>query len=105
MIRPLRYLSDVRKRMLEDKVRRSKDARASQDCSYCESPQVSLILQSFNHRDNIRVSAERLRRLPYHELIVCEDGSVDGSLESWLRVLDRPNDFLIRSNDLHEIRT
>ncbi len=39
-----------------------------------------------------------------HELIVCEDGSLDGSRESWTSYLDRPNDFLIQSNDLHEIR-
>jgi glycosyltransferase involved in cell wall biosynthesis len=39
------------------------------------------------------------------ELIVCEDGSIDGSLEEWTRRLTQPNDFLIRSNDLHEIRT
>ena len=39
-----------------------------------------------------------------HELIVCEDGSLDGSREKWTSYLDRPNDFLIHSNDLHEIR-
>jgi glycosyltransferase involved in cell wall biosynthesis len=39
------------------------------------------------------------------ELIVCEDGSLDGSLEMWASRLIRPNDFLLRSNDLHEIRT
>jgi hypothetical protein len=37
-------------------------------------------------------------------LIVCEDGSLDGSHEKWMSYLDRPNDFLIHSNDLHEIR-
>ena len=39
-----------------------------------------------------------------HELIVCEDGSLDGSHEKWMAQLTRPNDFLIHSNDLHEIR-
>lgn len=39
-----------------------------------------------------------------HELIVCDDGSIDGSREAWAAVLDRPNDFLVCSNDLHEIR-
>lgn len=39
------------------------------------------------------------------ELIVCEDGSLDGSHEAWLRLLVKPNDFLLHSNDLHEIRT
>ncbi|HJV09744.1 MAG TPA: hypothetical protein VJ653_08680, partial [Acidimicrobiales bacterium] len=39
------------------------------------------------------------------ELIVCEDGSIDRSMAKWAKRLTRPNDFLIRSNDLHEIRT
>ena len=39
-----------------------------------------------------------------HELIVCEDGSLDESREKWMSYLGRPNDFLIQSNDLHEIR-
>ena len=38
------------------------------------------------------------------ELIISEDGSVDGSHETWMRYLDRPNEFLIHSNDLHEIQ-
>jgi glycosyltransferase involved in cell wall biosynthesis len=45
-----------------------------------------------------------LRGLGEHELIVCEDGSLDGSHDKWMSYLDRPNDFLIHSNDLHEIR-
>jgi hypothetical protein len=36
---------------------------------------------------------------------VCEDGSIDGSHQKWMGHLHRPNDFLIHSNDLHEIRT
>ena len=38
-------------------------------------------------------------------MIVCDDGSIDGSEKEWLRHLTRPNDFLIRSNDIHEIRS
>ncbi|MDQ3811914.1 MAG: glycosyltransferase family 2 protein [Chloroflexota bacterium] len=45
-----------------------------------------------------------IRAMGDHELIVCEDGSVDGSHEKWMSYLDQPNDFLIHSNDLHEIR-
>jgi len=37
-------------------------------------------------------------------LIVCEDGSIDGSLEAWDKRLQGRNEFMIRSNDLHEIR-
>ena len=39
-----------------------------------------------------------------HELIVCEDGSLDGSHKKWMSHLSLPNDFLIHSNDVHEIR-
>jgi GT2 family glycosyltransferase len=66
---------------------------------------VSLVIQSFNHRRNIPRIADALRRTGADELIVCEDGSVDGSGKAWRRKLTRPNDFLIESNDLHEIRT
>lgn len=72
---------------------------------YVESPAVSLVLQSFNHRDNVEKIVERLRHTVAEELIVCEDGSVDGSEKVWRQQLTRPNDFLIQSNDLHEIRT
>lgn len=48
--------------------------------------------------------APRLPSAPEYELIVCEDGSVDGSLSAWDDRLTRRNDFIVRSNDLHEIR-
>ena len=63
------------------------------------------MLQSFNHRENVGTIAERLHQVPDSELIICEDDSSDGSLEEWDHLLDRPNDFLVRSSDLHEIRS
>jgi GT2 family glycosyltransferase len=66
---------------------------------------MALVVQSFNHRPNIARIVERVRQTAVEEFIVCEDGSVDGSDRVWQAVLDRPNDFLILSNDLHEIRT
>ncbi len=66
---------------------------------------LALIIQSFNHRSNIKPIIENLRKARACEIIVCEDGSVDGSQEEWMKYLNRPNDFLIHSNDLHEIRT
>jgi hypothetical protein len=97
-------LSDLRARGLKKRVMREKARRAAMGIPYQECPRVSLIVQSFNHVENISGLVERLRSLPDCELIVCEDGSIDGSLEAWDRALDRPNDFVIRSNDLHEIR-
>lgn len=97
-------LQRLRERRLKQRVATEKARRASLGLTYSETPRVSLIVQSFNHNQNIPGLLERLRILPDSELIVCEDGSIDGSLETWDRGLDRPNDFMIRSNDLHEIR-
>jgi glycosyltransferase involved in cell wall biosynthesis len=73
--------------------------------TYVEHPRVSLLVQSFNQVRNIATLEPRLRATCADELIVCEDGSLDGSHEEWLRRLTRPNDFLLHSNDIHEIRS
>src|SRR5437867_3709517 len=108
-------ISSVRlaKRMVESfgpkgrlarRVRVAKQARADSRHKYTDRPNVSVILLSFNHRPNVRRIIERLRRTRAEELIVCEDGSVDGTREEWIKHLTRPNDFMICSNDIHEIR-
>jgi len=66
---------------------------------------VTVIVQSFNQERNIPVLESRLRRTCADELVVCEDGLIDGSHEEWLRRLVHPNDFLLHSNDIHEIRS
>jgi GT2 family glycosyltransferase len=86
-------------------VRARKRALAASSHVYVEAPTMSLVIQSFNHRRNIATIVERVRRTDAQELIVCEDGSVDGSERAWREALDRPNEFVIMSNDLHEIRT
>ena len=85
-------------------VKASKALRRSSSRKYCDLSRVALIVHSFNRVANVNHLAERLTGLGSHELIVCEDGSIDGSHERWLSQLHRPNDFLIHSNDLHEIR-
>lgn len=82
-----------------DKVRR-RSARAR----YRDRSRVAFVVHSFNRISNIEQLAGSLRKLGDHELIVCEDGSLDGSHAKWMSYLNRPNDFLIHSNDLHEIR-
>ena len=94
-----------KKSLLIRKVKARKRFRASLPYIYTDTPVVSLVIQSFNHRSNIERIVDRLRHTVADELIVCEDGSVDGSEKVWHRLLTRPNDFLIQSNDLHEIRT
>jgi glycosyltransferase involved in cell wall biosynthesis len=86
-------------------VRRAKQSRAAMPFEFKESPNVSLTLLSYNHRGNIEKIVDRIRLTAAEELIICEDGSVDGSEEVWRRVLTRPNDILINSNDIHEIRS
>lgn len=100
LLRPL-----TRKYWLIRKVKARKRSRAALPYIYTDSPKVSLVIQSFNHRGNIERIVDRLRHTIADELIVCEDGSVDGSEKVWRRLLTRPNDFLIQSNDIHEIRT
>ncbi len=54
---------------------------------YREHPTVSVIVQSFNQVRNVAALESRLRNTCADELIVCEDGSIDGSHEAWLRRL------------------
>src|SRR5690242_5650147 len=82
-----------------DKARR-RYARAR----YRDRSRVAFVVHSFNRISNIEQLACGLRKMGDHELIVCEDGSLDGSHARWMSYLNRPNDFLIHSNDLHEIR-
>jgi glycosyltransferase involved in cell wall biosynthesis len=85
-------------------VKAYKDRRRSAAGGYRDRPELAMIVHSFNRKANIDQLIGGIRNLGDHELIVCEDGSLDGSHEKWMSLLDRPNDFLIHSNDLHEIR-
>jgi GT2 family glycosyltransferase len=105
VVRPRDVPALVKKRWLITKVKARKRARSRSPYVYTDSPTVSLIIQSFNHRENIERIVRSLRPTAVDEFIVCEDGSADGSDKVWRQHLTRPNDFLIQSNDLHEIRT
>jgi len=90
-----------------DLIRRVKARKARRQSSpfrYRDSPRLAFVIHSFNRISNIDRIVGRLRCLGDHELIVCEDGSLDGSHEKWMSHLKRPNDFLLHSNDIHEIR-
>ena len=87
-----------------ERVKADKRRRRSSSIKYQDRPRLAFIVQSFNRVSNIEQLIEGLRGMGNHEVIVCEDGSLDGSHERWMSHLDRPNDFLIHSNDLHEIR-
>lgn len=69
-------------------------------------PVLTAIVQSFNHVGNVpKISAALVGSPAIDEIVVCEDGSSDGSLAAWRSALTRPNDFIIRSNNLHELRS
>lgn len=96
-------MTAVSQKMIE-RVKADKRRRRSSSEQYQDRPRLAFIVQSFNRVSNIEQLVDGLRRLGNHELIVCEDGSLDGSREKWMSYLCRRNDFLIHSNDLHEIR-
>jgi glycosyltransferase involved in cell wall biosynthesis len=71
-----------------------------------KQPKLTAIVQSFNHRGNVANISAALKASPsVGEIVVCEDGSTDGSLQEWRKVLTRKTDFIIRSNNLHELRS
>jgi glycosyltransferase involved in cell wall biosynthesis len=86
------------------RVKAEKEQRNASPRRYEDWPRLAFIVHSFNRISNIEQLLGGLRCTGNHELIVCDDGSVDGSREKWSSYLTRPNDFLIHSNDLHEIR-
>jgi len=79
--------------------------QSRQKYAYIEQPSLSIILQFFNKRHNIKKIIEGLRLTTAEEIIIIDDGSIDGSYEDWMKYLDRPNDFLLHCNDLFEVRT
>ena len=72
---------------------------------YIEHPRVTAILQLFNKRQNIEAIVGALLSSPIDEIIVVDDGSSDGALDVLARMLTGKNHFVIRSNDIFEIRT
>lgn len=91
-------------RKLVKQVKAEKADRQSSMLQYNDMSGLAFIVHSFNRAANIDRLVAGLRRLGDHEMIVCDDGSLDGSHEKWMTHLRRPNDFLLHSNDIHEIR-
>ena len=69
--------SEVVAHVKADKARRRSSAQ-----TYLERPRIAFIVHSFNRFSNIDQLLSGLRALGEHEFIVCEDGSLDGSLQS-----------------------
>lgn len=70
-----------------------------------ENPRVCAIVQSWNHVGNVRAIARALvGNEAIDEVIVCEDGSEDGSRDVWVEELKGLQHFVVVSNNLHEVR-
>lgn len=69
-------------------------------------PRLTAIIQSFNHKSNIANISTALKQSSHvEEIVICEDGSSDGSLAEWSEALPDRSHFIIRSNNLHELRS
>jgi hypothetical protein len=87
-------------------VKHLKEATAKARSAYDHEPRLGVVVTSYNQLWNVNSLADGLlNNTRVTEVVVSEDGSIDGSLEAWLERLVGPNHFLIRSNDLHEIRS
>jgi len=72
---------------------------------YIDHPGVTAVVQLFNKRQNIEAIVGALLSSPIEEIIVIDDGSRDGALDILPKLLTGKNHFIIRSNDIFEIRT
>lgn len=107
--RAMRGRENVARKSIEaDKLR---DEKYSCRCRVPEvysgaQPKLTAIVQSFNHRTNIaNISGGLKASSSVEEIVICEDGSTDGSLDEWHGALPGPSHFVIRSNNLHELRS
>lgn len=87
-----------------DRVRAEKAKRRASKARYTDFPRMGFVVHSFNRESNLERIYRGLASLGEQDLIVCDDGSLDNSRDKWSELLNGPNDFLIQSNDLHEIR-
>ncbi len=73
--------------------------------AYNPNPRTCAIVQLFNKRDNISQIVDGLRRAGFDEIVVVDDGSSDGALSDLQGLLRGKNEFIIRANDIFEIRS
>lgn len=88
-----------REKYIEWKVEKQKESRTE----YNKDIRVSVIVQSFNRKNIVKKIVDRLESAKIDEIILIDDGSVDGTL-SWAKNnMDMPNEFIISSNDIYEV--
>jgi hypothetical protein len=72
---------------------------------YNEAPIAAAVVQLFNKRRNIEAIVGALKNSAFDEVVVLDDGSSDGAIDILPGLLCGKNHFIIRSNDLFEVRT
>ena len=72
-----------------ERVKSYKQQRMRSPYQYQDWPRLAFVVHSFNRVSNIAQLVNGLRLMGDHELIVCEDGSLDGSREKWMSYLKR----------------
>lgn len=87
--------------------------RAEMDCG-CDlpavyephdAPTVCAIIQSFDREQNVeKIAGAPINNSAIQEIVICEDGSSDDSLEKWTEQLRDAKHFIVISNNLHEVR-
>ena len=100
---PLAYYQQYSNKKILQRIKAKKEERNRYQ--YNTSPEITFIVQFFNKRENIHEIFIALDSVKHSEIIVIDDGSVDGSYKEWIKLLTKPNHFLLRSNDLHEVIT
>jgi glycosyltransferase involved in cell wall biosynthesis len=96
-LRRIYHLKRQGKRLLEQAI--------GDSAAYNPNPRVTAIVQLFNKRQNIEAIVAGLLVPAIEEIIVVDDGSSDGALEILPHLLTGKNHFIIRSNDIFEIRS
>jgi len=75
------------------------------DLPKAQSLTIGCIIHSFNNRKNIDQLYNGLQDIDFDEIIICEDGSSDGSKEKWEEYSQKDKRIKIRySRNIHELR-
>ena len=96
-----RFFNKLKSKYLSYKIKEAKNSNSV----YRTDTNVSFIIQTFNAKARVNLIYERLVQYQNCEIIFIDDGSVDGTLNELAGLLKRKNDFILRSNDIYEVRT
>ena len=72
---------------------------------YQSQPKTTFIIQSHNKSEQVCAIVKNLRHVKNSEIIVIDDGSINGHTKKLVAFLDAGNEFIIRANDLYEVIT